>query len=509
MEVGKLLVRSSFIRVFTTFAKIGVAFFLMPFLIGELGDRWYGIWAIIAGFTGYYFLLDFGLSAAMSRFASKAIASDDRTEVNTVLSTGFFIFTGLGLFVVVVSCAVAYAAKFFLPTPEEIELVRMLILLQGAGMGLNFASKAFGGLTIGHMRFDLSASITLVRVILETIAIFWFLSRGYGILALAVISFIATIVVNIAEYVLAKYLTPYMRVSRQFFSQSLAREMLGFSVWSFVISLANTVRNQIDMAVIAAFLGSAMVTHYQVGARLVMYGLMLLNRATDMFTPLFTRLHTQDDKAGLREKFLLMTKLNTMLGVIGGGLLILLGEAFIRRWMGPDYLDAYPVLLVLSVALITEAICYPSQNMLPALAKHKAYALLTLGEWVVNITLSIILIQQIGIVGVAWGSAIPMVVVRLFLIPIYTCRQLEQSLSEYYLAILPILVLGGLYLLAASKYAADWIQTPEYPVIVASLATLAMIYLLFIPFVGLNKDQRRQLGGSVFGALGLSKLAKR
>ena len=107
MDAGKNLVRSSFARVFSTVAKIGVAFFLMPFLVGEFGDRWYGIWTIIAGLATYYYLLDFGLSIATSRFGSAALAKNDHDELNKVLSTAFTLFIGLGLLVVLASGVLA------------------------------------------------------------------------------------------------------------------------------------------------------------------------------------------------------------------------------------------------------------------------------------------------------------------------------------------------------------------------------------------------------------------
>ena len=191
MDAGKQLVRSSLSRVFSTVAKIGVAFFLMPFLIGQFGDRWYGIWAIIAGFSTYYYLLDFGLSAATSRFGSVALAEEDFGKLNRILSTACSLFICLGLLVVLVSFIVAWAARFFIADPEELTLIRTLILIQGLGLGIGFSSKAFGGVAIIHLRYDLQEINGLIRLVLETAAIFYFLSNGYGILTLAIIFFVA------------------------------------------------------------------------------------------------------------------------------------------------------------------------------------------------------------------------------------------------------------------------------------------------------------------------------
>ncbi len=43
-----------------------VAFFLTPFVVNSLGSTAYGIWVLLMSLTGYYGLLDLGVSAALT-----------------------------------------------------------------------------------------------------------------------------------------------------------------------------------------------------------------------------------------------------------------------------------------------------------------------------------------------------------------------------------------------------------------------------------------------------------
>ena len=86
-STGTLLVRGSALRVFTLVASVAVSFFLMPFLIHALGDRWYGMWALIGSITSYYALLDLGLTSAVNRFLTQAVARDDETGQSTQATT--------------------------------------------------------------------------------------------------------------------------------------------------------------------------------------------------------------------------------------------------------------------------------------------------------------------------------------------------------------------------------------------------------------------------------------
>ena len=135
---------------------------------------------IIASLTTYYYLLDFGLSSATSRFGAAALAAGDEEQLNDVLSTVMLLFVCMGVLVVVASGAVAWSVQYFLDDPAEINLICTIILVQGIGLGIGFSSKAFGGVTIIHLRYDLLEINSLNRLFLETVAIFYFLSHRHG-----------------------------------------------------------------------------------------------------------------------------------------------------------------------------------------------------------------------------------------------------------------------------------------------------------------------------------------
>jgi hypothetical protein len=70
-----------------------------------------------------------------------------------------------------------------------------------------------------------------------------------------------------------------------------------------------------------------------------------------------------------------------------------------------------------------------------ASARHKLYAFLNAGEALGNLGLSILLVQHFGMIGVSLGTAIPLLVTRLILQPLYVCRALGLDQHAYYLHI--------------------------------------------------------------------------
>jgi O-antigen/teichoic acid export membrane protein len=72
-----------------------------------------------------------------------------------------------------------------------------------------------------------------------------------------------------------------------------------------------------------------------------------------------------------------------------------------------------------------------SGNIAYGLSKHKPFAIWRIYEAIANLGLSIILIHRIGIVGVAWGSVIPSLIINALLWPRYITKILHVPLADY------------------------------------------------------------------------------
>ena len=75
-----------------------VGFFLTPYLLHHIGDVEFGLYTLVTTVTGYYGLFDLGVRSAVLRFVSRALALNDREEINRVLasasiSIGEFVFS--------------------------------------------------------------------------------------------------------------------------------------------------------------------------------------------------------------------------------------------------------------------------------------------------------------------------------------------------------------------------------------------------------------------------------
>src|SRR2546426_9169908 len=97
-------------------------------------------------------------------------------------------------------------------------------------------------------------------------------------------------------------------------------------------------------------------------------------------------------------------------------------------------------------------------------------------EGLANLALSIALVQWYGILGVALGTAIPMALVSLFVLPVYVCRLLKRRLWTSLWAVHGYPLLLSLPLALFVWHVDGWLQPADYRTMVAELALGALFY---------------------------------
>src|SRR5699024_6082252 len=124
MSKAQLLFRGAGLRFLTILVSITSSFFLAPFVIHSLGDRWYGLWVLIGSFIGSYGLLDLGISSATQRYIAYAIPRNDPNELNTIIAASLTLFSFIAVIVLLVTLGIVALAPFFTHDPESVAVFR-------------------------------------------------------------------------------------------------------------------------------------------------------------------------------------------------------------------------------------------------------------------------------------------------------------------------------------------------------------------------------------------------
>ena len=376
---------------------------------------------------------------------------------------------------------------------EEVILFRQVIIILGLSFAINFPMRVFSGILIAHFRYDLSASIEVLKLAVRTILIVIFLKKGYGVLALASITFVVNLIGYVIAFIFAREIAKYIILSKTLIDKTKIKSLFKYSSFSFVAQIADKLRFNVDNFVITIFLGFNFVTPYSIATRLIRYFMEFIIASMGMLTPVFSQYEGRGDYEEIRKKFILTTKVNSYIAIFIGGVFILFGNAFIHRWVGRTYLQSYSLLLILVIPSIIGTMQSPSIQLLYGISKHKIYAIVNMIEGIANLLLSIMLVKKYGLVGVAWGTAIPQLIVKIFIQPVYVCYLLKDmniDLHAYYFEILiPIVLKSSIFIILFWIIFKGFI-CPDYLNLLILISLKFVLFFVVVFVIGFNKEER-------------------
>ena len=158
--------------------------------------------------------------------------------------------------------------------------------------------------------------------------------------------------------------------------------------------------------------------------------------------------------------------------------------------MGPNYPESYTILVILVLPSMLGLMQSSSVQLLYGISKHKFFAYTSIIEGVVNLILSIILVKHIGINGVALGTAIPMVISKIFVQPIYTCRAINLSIKKYYFELMVPVVLKSSVLLAIIYLLSSYFIVPNFKVLFVLIGVSVIIFSTAIFYIGFSSKEQ-------------------
>jgi O-antigen/teichoic acid export membrane protein len=410
-----------------------MSFLITPFMIHRLGDFQFGIYALAFSTVDYFDLLAQGIRSTLQRFIGRLSDAKDRESLNSVFSTALAVTLVVGAFIAVVFFGLsAVLPSFFKLGPVQQHLFARLVILLGINLGLGVPAALLGSYLCGLHRFDLYNLLAIVRQGVRMILIIIVLLRGQGVLAVAVCILLATLFCLPLNWWMIRWIDSGVRFEGRLVRMRMARELASFSFWTLLNNAGQLLRDSTDSIVIGRVLNAALITPFTVASRLVDYFRPIITSMVSPLLPRMSKLDGEGRNMDIQRLFLDMTRLSALASVAMGSMLVLHGRTLLLLWVGPKYVSSYPILVLLTVGAIASTAQLGTLHTLIAKGRHRAYGIWTLGEGLANLILSIIWARRYGIVGVALGTAVPLLVVKLTLQPWYVTRVLNMSLGEYF-----------------------------------------------------------------------------
>ncbi len=420
-----------------------IAFIMSPFLVHQLGDFFYGVWALVMAITGYFSLLDFGMNRAIVRYVSKYDATGETREVNEFFNTSLGLFSLLTIITILATTIVSFFLDRVIELHEHAFLAKIVVLVVGIEFAFAFPFSVLYAVFIAKQRHTIANKINISITVVKNVFLYIVLTKYPSLLILAIIYVLFNIVKNIYIVIELKRLCPELIYSFRYFNKKLLHKIFHYSLYSFLISISSRVINFTDEIVVALFLTVSDVTYYSISVNLITYFEKLIWSGASVFVPYISQLDAKEDNSSVEKTFFRGSQYTLLLTLYVFCGIILLGKDFVNVWMGERYGETvFPVLFILATAKVIST----GQSMTIArffgTSQHQTLGKLNSLEAICNLIFSIIFVREFGMIGIAFGTLIPCIFFNGIALPLITINKFNISGFQFIRNILlrPVLV---------------------------------------------------------------------
>ncbi|MFM9965925.1 MAG: oligosaccharide flippase family protein [Planctomycetaceae bacterium] len=405
-----------------------LALVLMPLVLGVIGDSLYGTWVLISAVAGYSGLLSLGLGQTISKYVATYHAKGEAEQVNrvvNVIGAVYLVMSGVAL---AIAGVLAWLVPVLWPNcGVSVTELRWVILILGVNVAVSIIGSVFGGVLIGLQRFDLERAFVLASGCVRFGLTLLMLQKESGLLILAIIFLATTLAENMGYVACAWRLLPSLRFGTRFLNRQTLRECFSFSAFAFLEVLATKLIESTDSIVIGCVLGAEAIVPYYVAQRLCQYISKPLQCIASVCLPRAGELHAQGKQDELRDlmaRSMGLAWLLIMSFFIGASFF---GPTLMATWIHKAYPQSQTILLVLLAGQLIGTPMKVVTSILFGMGEVRRPSVIYVIEAVANVALSLALIHSVGLVGVAWGTAIPLYLVEFGLLLPYAMKRLDFS----------------------------------------------------------------------------------
>lgn len=387
--------------------NIAAGLIYTPWMIKTIGQGNYGLYTLSVSLISL-FVMDFGLTAAVSRFISKYNSKGDQASINNLLGIVYKLF----FIIDIIIGAVLIIAYFFIHvmykelTLGEIETLKGIYLITASYSVISFPLLTLNGILNSYEKFIFQRGCDLIIRILNLALIIGALSMGYGLYTLVSINAFTGLANYMIKLIVIKKITP-VKVNFFYHSKKMLKEILQFSIWSTVTTVAQRFIFNIMPSLLGMFAGSVSIAIFGTAATIEGFVYAFSTGMNGMFLPKVSRIVDKEEKSA--NILTLMVKVGRIQFVIIGLLFVgflSLGRSFVSLWLNNDFKNAYYCAVLICIPSLIELPQHIAGITVIAVNKVKLQSYVYVAMAVLNIILSAILIRVIGEIGAALSICI-------------------------------------------------------------------------------------------------------
>lgn len=389
---------------------MAVSLLMVPLAVNYLGKEQYGLWVAISSLVAMLGFMDGGAGNAVINLVAHASGTKNDDLVK-IVSTSFFSLMALAL----VGCLLFLIIFPFVPWGKLLGVVAlkhqseldMVVIIVGLFFFVSMFTSLVGKIQRGLQEGNLDNLWSGVGAVLSLLFVVVAMQKDVGLVGF-VIAFLAgplfaNLVSNI-HYLLIRRMDLHPRLGKV--DNAIAKNLFAVGGMFFVLQISGAIQGQADNVIIANMLGPAAVTNYAICMKLFLMVPMLFGLLLTPLWPAYREALASGDMQWVKRIFLKSMRWALLVSVPSAFALVMFGGKIIELWVGYEAMPSLGLLIGCGIWLVFTTIGSTLAVFLNGLQLVKIQLIVATAAGVMNIILTIWLIQINGAVGAVYGSVI-------------------------------------------------------------------------------------------------------
>lgn len=421
-----------------------------PVMLRLLGQSEYGLYSLIGSVVGYLSVLDMGLGNTIVRYTAKNRI--DGTPQREAELNGLFlgVYSLIGLLclgigtVLYINIDNLFAGTL---TVDEMYRARIMMILLICNVAFSFPLSIFASILNAYEKFIFLRVSNILRVIINPLLVLPFLYWGYGSVMMVVVSTLLNFTCLFANAFYCFYYL-HVRFSWGEFETVFLKEIIAYSFFIFLNAIMDKIYWGSGQFVLGIVSGTEQVAIYAIAMQFMMMYMNFSTAISGVMLPKVTMMVT--NKVHISELSWLMTRIGRLQYLVVGYIFVmffLVGRQFISLWAGSDYLEAYPIIMLLMFALMIPLVQNVGVTILQAMNLNRyrmtVYSICAFLAFVASFPLA----RYWNGWGCAFATAIALIVSTGFFMNYYYAIHIQLDIKMFWKNILS-LAKGSVLLIA-------------------------------------------------------------
>ena len=489
---NKQLKYGAVISYIAIFINTLTALFYIPWMARKLGQSHYALYNLAFSFVNF-FLVDFGLGMAVSRFVAKYRAEENEEKANTLVGTITKLYLAIDAVILVVMVVVYFFIDVIYKglTPEEIAVFKPLYLIMACYSILSFPFMSLNGILTAYEKFVALKLCDLFQKLFTVVLIIIGLRSGRGVTFLILANVIGGAIALIAKLIIVMRETP-IKPDYETQDPEILRGVLSFSIWTAVVSICQRMIFSLAPTILGIVSNSTEIALFAPANSLEGYFYLFAAAVNGLFLARISRYIAKNEEDKLFDLMVNVGRYQmVVMGLIFIGFLCV-GTDFMRLWMGKEYQGAAfcgILMFVPDLLLFTQQI---ANDTVIAKNEVKHYAYSNIGMAVICVVLSFILARPLGALGSSIAIAVSYFFTFIYMNVVYY-KKLNLDVFTFFRKCYGSFVLPYAITIVLSKLVLPFIHNQGWSGLLVKAIFIAVVYLVSVWFLALNQNEKNRL----------------